>query len=160
MPLTKCPECNRDISDQALMCPNCGWSAGSKRLFGYEYRSKTSLFGLPLVHIASGFDPLSSRRRVARGIIAIGDQAVGFVAIGGLALGFIALGGGAIGILALGGGAVGLLFAFGGAAVGGIALGGGAYGVHPLGANFQDPLAADFFRGWLGSWVDLFVRIP
>src|SRR5207253_7602976 len=45
-------------------------------ILGYEYRSKRTIFGVPLVHMASGIDPNTGRQRVARGIIAIGDRAV------------------------------------------------------------------------------------
>ncbi len=82
MTLINCPECNKEISDKALMCPNCGFAAGN-RLFTYEYRSKKELFGLPLVHIVYGLgiDPLTGKFRVAKGIIAIGNIAVGGLAI-------------------------------------------------------------------------------
>ena len=39
-----------------------------RRAFGFEYRSRAELFGLPLVHITSGPDPTTGRTRVARGI--------------------------------------------------------------------------------------------
>jgi len=136
------------------------------RRFGYEYRSKTTVFGWPLIHIASGIDPATGRKRIAKGIIAIGDLAIGGLAfggcsigifsIGGMALGvfsfggmaialLVALGGGAIGGLAVGGGAIGVI-AIGGAAIGYYATGGGAWGVHPLGGNVQDPVAERFFE--------------
>src|SRR5438045_1437214 len=54
-----------------------------RAMFGREYRSRATLFGLPLVHIAFGFDPRTGRKRIARGILAIGDTAVGVVACGG-----------------------------------------------------------------------------
>ncbi len=34
--------------------------------FGKEYRSKINFFGIPLIHIASGFDPRTGRNRVCR----------------------------------------------------------------------------------------------
>ena len=100
--------------------------------YRYEFRSKTTLFGLPLVHINLG--PGFQR---AKGILAIGNFAVGVVAVGGLsaglfsigagALGLFALGGTAVGAVALGGLAFGLLAAAGGVALSlGFALGGGA----------------------------------
>lgn len=95
----------------------------------YEYRSKRTLWGLPLVHIC--FGPYGICR--ARGIIAIGNIATGIIAIGGLAAGGIALGGMAAGLLSLGGVAVGLLLAFGGGAVGAIAVGGLAIGYLAIG---------------------------
>ncbi|MFZ5351747.1 MAG: transcriptional regulator [Bacillota bacterium] len=99
----------------------------------YEYRSKTEIFGLPLVHIKSrrfGFKP-----EVAKGIIAIGDVAIGVISLGGLALGGLCFGGISLGLLTFGGVAVGALAALGGfagaglLAIGGMALSfGGAIG--------------------------------
>jgi hypothetical protein len=165
MALTKCAECGKEISDKAFACPHCGALTGKAApAFGYEYRSKAMLGGLPLVHIATGIDPATGRKRIAKGVIAIGDIAVGWLAIGGLAVGGIALGGCALGLIALGGAAIGVLLALGGlaigcvaiggAAIGYYALGGGAFAVHPLGANAQDPEATAFFKRWLGAWVE------
>jgi hypothetical protein len=139
-----------------------------RRAIGFEYRSKTMLFGLPLVHVATGTDPVTGRRRVATGIIAMGDIARGFVASGGMAYGIVAFGGLAIGIIsigglslgvaALGGVALGLVFSFGGCAiapiaVGGLAIGyystgGAAFGLHPFGGNARDAEGRDFFRNF------------
>lgn len=83
---------------------------------GYEYRSQTELFGLPLVHIAFGINPQTGQPRVAKGIIAIGNIALGLVAVGGFAMGGITLAGFSLGILAIGG------FSFGVMAVGGLAF--------------------------------------
>jgi hypothetical protein len=164
MSLIRCPDCGHEISDKAFTCPQCGRPMRQQMMLGgYEYRSETTLFGLPLVHIASGFDPETGRKRIAKGIIAIGDMAVGVLAIGGGAFGGLAIGGGAIGLIALGGGAIGLLLALGGGAIGGVAVGGGAFGyyafgggafgAHPLGGNAQDPEAMRFFAEWFGDWV-------
>jgi len=165
MSLIQCPECNNQISDKAVMCPKCGFPMAVGRR-GYEYRSQASLFGLPLVHIASGVDPSTGKARVAKGIIAIGNVAVGGLAVGGLSFGVISIGGLSLGLISLGGAAIGLLLALGGMAIGLVAigggaigyyaLGGGAWGVHPLGANVQDPQAVEFFRRYLGSWVEQF----
>ena len=139
-----------------------------RRALGFEYRSKATLFGLPLVHITRGTDPMTGRVRVARGIIAFGDIARGVVAFGGVATGLIAFGGAAIGGVAIGGFglgivsfsglAVGLAFGFGGIALAPIALGGlavgwyaaggAAFGVHTISNTFRDPVAKEFFRGW------------
>ncbi|HUC85988.1 MAG TPA: protein kinase [Candidatus Acidoferrales bacterium] len=135
---------------------------------GMDYRSQTRLFGLPLLHVASGIDPETGRARVARGIIAIGGRAKGVVAfggvamgglaVGGLAVGVIALGGEALGLLSVGGGAVALIFALGGLAIAPIALGGLAIGYLALGAQgigthvfdvaTRDPHARAFFLPW------------
>src|SRR5712692_676376 len=138
------------------------------RRFGYEYRSKTTVFGWPLVHIATGIDPMTGRKRIARGVIAFGDVAIGGLAFGGCAIGIFAIGGLALGLIAFGGMAIGMLVAFGGGAIGGLAVGGGAlgviavgggavgyyatgggaWGVHAFGGNVQDPVAKEFFTSF------------
>jgi serine/threonine-protein kinase len=55
-----------------------------RRLRGCDYRSKTELFGWPLLHVATGIDPKTGRKRIAKGIIAVGDVAVGGFALGGV----------------------------------------------------------------------------
>ncbi len=141
---------------------------------GGEYRSQTTIGGLPLVHIAWGTDLHTGKKREARGIIAIGDSAYGAFAFGGFARGGFAFGGIAIGVVAVGGVGIGLisfaglamalLFAYGGFSVAGIAVGGcalgyysnggAAFGVHPMGANLRTREAVEFFRGWLGPWLN------
>ena len=44
-------------------------------------RTKSGLFGIPWVHVASGTDPATGRPRVAKGIVAIGPTAIGVVAM-------------------------------------------------------------------------------
>ncbi len=85
---------------------------------GYEFKSKATLFGLPLVHINVGYG-----LRAARGIVAIGNAAVGVVSVGGVALG----------VFSLGGVGIGLLFALAGFAVGALSLGAFALGVISIG---------------------------
>lgn len=173
MALIPCKECGRSISDRAVSCPQCGAPVAGEahvvglRYGGYEWRTRTELFGLPLVHVASGWGP-NGVRRVARGIIAVGDIAFGVIAVGGAAFGGLAVGGFSFGLAALGGLAVGLGlglggFAIGYAALGGLAIGyysigGLALGPHPIGAAYQDPEALQFFRRWLGPAVDQFGR--
>ncbi len=153
---------------------------------GVDYRSKATLFGLPLVHVASGLDPATGRQRVAKGIIAIGGMAKGVIAFGGMAIGGIAFGGGAVGVIAIGGGAVGLisfgglaiglLAAMGGGAIGFIAAGGGALGyltfgggtlgVHAYDAITRDPMAERFFLPWAKTlfanihWLNFAFLVP
>lgn len=86
--------------------------------FCYEYKSRKSWRGLPLVHLNIGFG------RSAKGVIAIGLAAKGIVAIGLAGLGVIT-------IAPVG---VGLLLSVGIIAVGGIALGNFAVGIVALGA--------------------------
>src|SRR5688572_227478 len=137
-----------------------------QRMFGFEYKSKTTWFGLPLLHVASGLDPATGKARVAKGIIAIGGKAVGVFAMGGVAIGVVTFGGLGIGILAIagfslgvlafGGFAIGLFAAYGGFAmapvamggfaIGYYALGGAALGQHVMSGRVRDPEAVQFFR--------------
>lgn len=94
--------------------------------YHFEYKSKRTLLGLPLVHINYGFG-----LRWARGIIAIGNISTGFISLGGLSAG----------LLSLGGVSLGLLLALGGLAIGGVAVGGLAVGLLAWGG---------VALGWLG----------
>jgi len=135
------------------------------RKLSFEYRSKATVCGWPLLHVATGVDPATGRKRSAKGIIAIGTAPRGFIAFGDVAVGVIACGifgyglisvsvvG--VGIVACGSVAVALLLAMGGVALAPIALGGAAFGyyasgmiawgTHALSVNFQDPVAEAFF---------------
>jgi len=164
MSLINCPECHNCVSDKAVSCPQCGCpinSSGvgfsSNMFFGYEYKSKTTLGGVPLVHVSSGITA-DGRPRVARGIIAIGNIAIGVLAFGGIALGGIALGGVSLGLVALGGLALGILFGMGGAATGYIAIGGLAIGVYAIGGAsvgvhtiWNDPSLKEYLAGFIGK---------
>lgn len=94
----------------------------------YEYRSKRTLFGLPLVHINLAQRGLC----VARGIIAIGNVSVGALSIGAFALGGVTVGAFGLGLLSLAGMALGLL-ALGGIALGYVAAGGCVLGYLAIG---------------------------
>lgn len=106
--------------------------------YRYEYKSRRTLFGLPLVHVNFGFGFTR-----AKGIIAVGNVATGLVALGGLSVGLLSLGGVSLGLLlALGGVALGCvsagglaigLMAWGGFAVGLLAVGGVAAGMYAAG---------------------------
>lgn len=118
----------------------------------FEYKSKTTVFGVPLVHINIGIFA------VAKGIIAIGPVAVGVVSIGVIAIGLIAfaclaLGGAALGaiaggVLSFGGVAVGII-AFGGLAVGVMSIGGCSIGLFAIGgyANGRFIAVGDYAVG-------------
>lgn len=95
------------------------------RIKAFEYKSKASIFGLPLVHINTGGSYMSNK---AIGVIAIGDVAVGFISFGGVSTGVIAIGAVSVGPLAFGAVAVGGI-AFGAVAIGGIAFGAVAVGL-------------------------------
>ena len=96
----------------------------------WEYRSRATLLGLPLVHWRSFSRVRKPGEKVqpAIGWIACGERAYGILyASGGLAVGGIATGALSIGLFSCGGISIGLL-AFGGFSIGAVALGGGAIG--------------------------------
>ena len=96
----------------------------------FEYRSRATLLGLPLVHWRSFGKMRRPGEKVqpAIGWIACGERAYGILyASGGIAVGGISTGALSIGLLSFGGLSIGLL-AFGGFALGAVALGGGAIG--------------------------------
>lgn len=164
MSLATCPECRGSVSDQAQVCPHCGYPLRPWRLrHGFEYKSLRTFRGWPLVHIATGTDPQTGRPRIARGVFAIGSIAIGGFALGGASVGVVTFGGLSFGLMSYGGFSVGLLLAIGGfaagavavggAAFGYLAIGGGAFGVHALGGNRQDAFLIELFRRWFGSFV-------
>ena len=84
-----CRECKRDISEQAISCPNCGAPYPAKEKWdgwGFEYKSQLTLFGLPLVHVSFKYRP-NRAPVVAKGIIAIGQFACGIVTISQFGIG-------------------------------------------------------------------------
>lgn len=99
----------------------------------YEYKSRRTLFGLPLVHINIGRWIPGQRYCRAKGILAVGNIASGFLALGGISAGLFSFGGLSAGLLlSVGGFSVGTV-AIGGLALGIFAIGGGAFGVYALG---------------------------
>ncbi|HWY88959.1 MAG TPA: sigma-70 family RNA polymerase sigma factor [Gemmataceae bacterium] len=103
-------------------------NALANRYRGRVFRSQMSFIGLPLLDVNVG-DPVEAdrpgKRCVARGWIAIGDDAYGvLLALGGRAFGVIAVGGRhAVGLIAVGGMSLGV-FALGGVSAGIVAIGG------------------------------------
>lgn len=88
-----CRECQHQVSEQAFACPHCGAPYPSRESWdgwGYEYKSKLTIAGLPLVHIS--FKYRANRRPVvARGIIAIGQFACGVICIGQFSVGVVSI---------------------------------------------------------------------
>ena len=88
-----CRECRHEISEQALSCPHCGAPFPARDKWdgwGYEYKSKTILFGLPLVHISFKYRP-NRVPVVARGIIAIGQFGYGVFTIAQFGIGLVSI---------------------------------------------------------------------
>ncbi|MBE0539940.1 MAG: serine/threonine protein kinase [Verrucomicrobia bacterium] len=148
------------------------------RKLSFEYRSKATLFGWPLLHIATGVDPATGRKRSAKGIIAVGtaprgviafgDVAVGVIACGIFGYGLISISVVGVGVVACGSVAVGLLLAMGGVALAPVALGGAAFGyyangavawgIHALSPHVYDPVADAFFKPHTAKFMDWVIK--
>ncbi len=108
---------------------------------GIQWKSRARIFGLPVIHIATGFDPKTRKKRIAKGWFAVGDVAIGGFAIGGLGVGLIGIGGAGMGLVGIGGAGIGLLLGVGGGATGLIANGGGAAGGIAVGGGAAGGIA-------------------
>ena len=131
----------------------------------YEYRSKTTLLGLPLVHLVSGRRYPGQPTRVAKGWIAMGDVAYGVVAMGGFAVGGFVMGGMCLGLMSWGGIALALLVSCGGISIGGlasfggiatgyVAFGGVALGYAAIGGFARGVYATGGNVGGTNTWTD------
>lgn len=91
MALTQCRECRKEISTEAQQCPHCGAPNPALSVFkgtGYEWKSRQTIYGIPLVHVAYGRDA-QRRVRVAKGIIAIGQFGIGLITIAQFGIGIL-----------------------------------------------------------------------
>jgi hypothetical protein len=149
------------------LSPEVNWK------LSYEYRTKTTWFGWPLLHVAVGVNPATGRKRSARGIIAVGtaprgiiafgDEAVGVIACGIFGFGVVSFSVIAVGIFACGSVAAGLVFAMGGMAIAPVAMGGltfgwfasgaMAWGKHALTPTIHDSAADKFFNPHVWKFV-------
>ena len=129
--------------EEAANRPTVSVAPATPWLFrSFEYRSRWTLLGLPLIHIRMQQISDAGQTLPAVGWIAMGNIACGgLFAFGGLALAPVSLGGGAAGLLALGVFGVGV-FSFAGAAFGVWAVGGVAVGYLASGGAAL---------GWLGA---------
>lgn len=131
-------------------------------------RPTATYLGLPLVHIAWGQDE-HGRRRVAKGIIAIGQFGVGVITIAQLGIGVLfGFGQLVVGLTAVAQVAITALFGLGQIATGYVAIGQFALGYYVL-AQFgygqflwttvqQDPEAVEFFRSIARKAGDFLTR--
>jgi len=91
--MKSCRECRHEISEQAMSCPNCGAPFPAKEKWdgwGFEYKSKATIAGLPLLHISFKYKP--NRVPVpAKGVIAIGQFACGIFTISQFGIGVISI---------------------------------------------------------------------
>lgn len=164
MNLVPCRECKTEVSPQAKTCPLCGAPQPAKQDwqgYGFEWKSKTTLYGFPLIHIATGRDA-KNRVRVAKGIIAIGQYAIGFITVAQFGIGILfGLGQFMVGIVCIAQFAGGVLFGLGQFATGYAAIGQfalGYYAIAQIGfarylwsVSHKDPEALEFFRNLLTS---------
>lgn len=109
-----------------------------RRSFGpvYQYTSRRTLLGLPLVSIRFGHDRHPTRYNTAVGVVAIGNFSVGILSVGLISVDVLS-----VGMIALGLAAAGMV-SIGGAAVGISAMGIWSYGVSALGWKSAAGIAA------------------
>jgi len=88
-----CRECRHEVSEQALACPQCGAPYPARATWdgwGIEYKTKTTIMGIPLLHISFKYRP--NRVPVpARGIIAIGQFACGVFTLSQFGIGIVSI---------------------------------------------------------------------
>ena len=88
-----CRECRHEVSEQAAACPQCGTPFPAREKwdgYGFEYKSKAAILGLPLVHISFKYRP--NRTPVpAKGVIAIGQFACGILTISQFGIGVVSV---------------------------------------------------------------------
>ena len=88
-----CRECRHDVSEQAMACPQCGAPCPARERWdgwGFEYKSKETMLGLPLLHISFKFRP-NLVPVPARGIIAIGQFACGVFTLSQFGIGIVSV---------------------------------------------------------------------
>ena len=121
----------------------------------FEYKSKRTVCGMPLVHVNIGFgrcakgvfsvglisSGIFSFGLLSMGVFSFGLLSLGLLSFGSLVLGGLAAGGVALGLLAFGGVAVGLI-SFGGVAIGLCGVGGCSIGLFACGGYANGALVA------------------
>ena len=91
--MTPCRECQGEVSEQASACPHCGAPFPARAQWdgwGWEYKSRLKLAGIPFVHISFKYRP-NRVPVVARGIIAIGQFGCGIFTLSQFGIGVFSL---------------------------------------------------------------------
>ncbi|MBN1356698.1 zinc ribbon domain-containing protein [bacterium] len=165
MSIINCPECGVPVSEKAESCPNCGHPIRSditpvpgttKHFRGFEWRTRTELFGWPVIHIAFGRNKQTGKWMVAKGLIAVGQFGVGLITFAQFGIGVLFGFGQCIaGYTAIAQFALAVYFGLGQFATGYIAIGQLAYGKYVLAQlghgdflwtpKIKDPEAVLFF---------------
>lgn len=81
------------MSEQAIVCPGCGAPYPSRARwdgYGFEYKTRATLAGIPLLHISFKYRP-NRVPVVARGIVAIGQFAVGGLTLSQFGIGIVSV---------------------------------------------------------------------
>ena len=91
--MNHCRECQHEVSEQAAACPGCGAPYPAREKWdgwGFEYKSKATFLGLPLLHISFKYAP--NRVPVpAKGIFAIGQFAIGIFTLSQFGVGVVSI---------------------------------------------------------------------
>lgn len=91
--MKSCRECRHEISEQAVACPHCGAPSPTREKWdgwGFEYKSETTILGLPLIHISFKFRP-NLLPVPARGILAVGQFACGVFTLSQFGIGVVSV---------------------------------------------------------------------
>lgn len=89
-----CRECKKEISEEAVSCPNCGAPQPAREKFdgyGFEYKSEARMWGLPLLHVSFKYKP-NFMPVPAKGIISIGQFGMGIINISQFGIGAVSAG--------------------------------------------------------------------
>ena len=88
-----CRECQHGVSEQAVSCPQCGAPYPAREKWdgwGFEYKSRHTLLGLPLVHISFKYRP-NRMPVVAVGVISIGQFGAGIINLSQFGIGIVSI---------------------------------------------------------------------
>ena len=99
-----CRECGLAVAIDTPRCPRCTAPQPADSDCtgaGFEWKSRGTWMGYPLVHVAFGCDA-KGRARTARGLVAVGQRAVGLIACGIVSGGILSFGVASVGVFSLG----------------------------------------------------------